>query len=563
MRRILILAFIIISGTLVQGQTYRYIIQLRDKIDTQYSLSNPRAYLSAKAIERRAKQHIPVDSTDLPVSAYYLQRIRENRNITILNVSKWLNQVLIETDPSSWLRVRAMRWVKNGFGVDDPNDHGPVSKSIPEEPVRMGVPPGQSARTTAVTALNYGSTFNQIHIHEGEYLHNLGFTGKGITIAILDAGFKSYKTNPVFDSVRLQGRVLGERDFVTNDGSVNEDDAHGAYCFSIIASNKPGTLVGSGPHASFWLLRTENTAGEFPVELQNWAVAAEFADSVGADMISCSLGYADGFTDPANNIPYAMRDGNTSIATIAADLAAKKGILVVNSAGNNGNFADDYKYVSCPADGDSVLTVGATDVNGNIASFSSWGPNGAGKLKPNIVSVGQATVLANTLGNVSTGVGTSFACPNAAGLIACLWQAFPEFTNMEVIDAVQKSASKYANPDFRFGYGIPNFHKAYDILKEQQVSRNIAASLTNQWIKVYPVPSNGTMHIVFKAPATGKTYIRLTDIIGNTLFQKSMDVITGQVYSVDFFVSSVAARGVYYLQYNDGKNKQVLPVLRR
>src|SRR4030095_4114842 len=296
--------------------------------------------------------------------------------------------------------------------------------------------------------------------HEGEYMHDRGYTGAGITIAILDAGFSGYKTNPAMDSVRLQGRILGEWDYVMNESSVTEDHPHGLYCFSIIAANKPGAIVGSAPHASFWLLRTEDAAQEYPVEEQNWVVAAEFADSAGADMISSSLGYAD-FDDPSYNHSYAQRDGNTTIITKGADFAAKKGMIVMNSAGNYGARADDFKYVSCPADGDSVVAVGATDMAGNIASFSSWGPNGAGKIKPNIVSVGQGTTLANTSGNAASGNGTSFSNPNMAGLIACLWQAFPEFSNMEIIDGVEKSAHKYNAPDDRYGYGIPNFRKAF------------------------------------------------------------------------------------------------------
>ena len=251
-------------------------------------------------------------------------------------------------------------------------------------------------------SLNYGNSFGQIHIHEGEFLHNKGYTGAGIEMAVMDAGFLSYKTNPAFDSVRSQGRILGTWDYVVNEESVNEDHDHGAACFSIIAANRPGFIVGSAPHAKFWLFRTEDAATEMPVEEQNWIAAAEFADSAGVQMFSTSLGYND-FDDPSLNYSYAQRDGNTSMITRAADLAAKKGILVMNSAGNYGNHPDDSKFVLVPADGDSVIAVGATDVNGNFASFSSRGPNGAGKRKPNIVSVGLGTVFAPPSGNPECG----------------------------------------------------------------------------------------------------------------------------------------------------------------
>jgi hypothetical protein len=364
---------------------------------------------------------------------------------------------------------------------------------------------------TAGNTFNYGNNLKQIHIHEGEYLHNLGFTGSNITMAFLDAGFFGYKTNPAFDSVRLQNKVLGEYDFVKNEQSVNEDNIHGMYCWSTVAANRPGAIVGTAPHASFWLFRTEDAATEYPIEEQYWAVAAEFSDSAGADMISSSLGYID-FNDPSFNHSYPQRDGNTTLITIAADLAAKKGMIVMNSAGNSGQSTNTNKYIACPADGDSVVAVGATDGNGTIATFSSWGPNGAGKLKPNIVSVGLGTIVANTLGNAVSGNGTSYSNPNVAGLIACLWQAFPEYSNMEIIDEVQKSAHKYTNPDDRYGYGIPNFRKAFYSLLNRSFSGNIVSSgctISINWSS----KDNKTMKYELERRASNDTgFIRIATI---------------------------------------------------
>jgi hypothetical protein len=466
-----------------RAQYSRYIIQLTDKKGTAHTLANPSTYLSARAIERRTRQHIIIDSTDLPVSATYLESIRNVPNVTVLNTSKWLNQVLIRTtDANALTQINSFPFVKAAAplavrvqqsGNDDANDK-----------FRETVLPlqQQPARETGGNILNYGNNFNQIHIHRGEFLHNHGLTGNGMYIAILDAGFRNYTTNPALDSVRLQNRVLGQWDFVKNESSVTEDDTHGLYCFSIIAANKPGQIVGTASKASFWLLRTEDVGSEYPVEEQNWAAGAEYADSAGADMISSSLGYSR-FDDPVFNHTYAQRDGNTALVTKAADYAARKGIIVMNSAGNDGARTDDYKYAACPADGDSVVAVGATTVTGAIAAFSSWGPNGAGKVKPNIASVGQGTVFANTAGNPASGNGTSFSNPNIAGLIACLWQAFPELTNMQLIDAVQKSAHKYNNPDERFGYGLPDFQKAVVSLIRQQATAS--ASFSNCTVSLH------------------------------------------------------------------------------
>jgi subtilisin family serine protease len=478
MRKIATLVIVLIATTgLAQAQFSRYIVQLSDKKGTPYTLSAPSAYLSDKAIARRAKQQRAIDSTDLPVNPAYINSIRNAPFVTVLNNSKWLNQVLIKIDTSQPTNlatalnaINALPFVKRSAAIAARVSTGGngLSSTLAERSVQAPVTIEQpAAQTDTAAAFNYGSMYNQIHIHNGDYLHNLGFSGRGMTIAVIDAGFSNYLNNPVFDSVRLQGRILGTWDYVKNEASVNEDDAHGGYVFSCLASNRPGVLVGTAPHASYWLLRTEDAATEYPVEEQNWVAAAEFADSAGVEMISTSLGYAD-FTNPIFDYSYAQRNGNTAMITIAADLAAKKGILVVVAAGNSGSGSTDLKFVGCPADADSVLTIGSIDVNGNIAGSSSWGPNGAGLLKPNVVAVGANVVVANLItGNPAFNNGTSFACPNMAGLVACFWQAFPEFSNMQIIDAVQRSANRSTNPDFRFGYGVPDFKKGIALLTKQ------------------------------------------------------------------------------------------------
>lgn len=476
MRRYFTLILLVtLTAVTAKAQYTRHIVQFTDKKGTQGAIANPSAYLSAKAIARRTIQNIAIDSTDLPISKAYIDSIASVPNVTILNRSKWLNQILIRTsDAAALAKINSFPFVKSRTGVApriNINGREMQSKKL-DEGSELEVPLSTTrVQGTQDIQLDYGGTTNQIKIHKGEFLHNLGFTGGAITFAILDGGFLAYKTNPALDSVRLQGRILGEWDYVANEASVNEDNNHGANCFTIIAANKPGLIVGSSPHSKFWLLRTEDVSSEYIVEEQNWAAAAEFADSTGVDMISCSLGYYD-FDDPAFDHSYAQRDGNTSMVTKAADLAAHKGMMVMNSAGNSGALNNEDKYVSCPADGDSVVAVGAVTTAGVIASFSSWGPNGAGKLKPNIVSVGQNTVYANTSGVVVAGNGTSYSNPNIAGLIACFWQAFPEFNNMQLLDLVQRSADRFANPDMRYGYGIPDFRKAFVLALQQRASSN-------------------------------------------------------------------------------------------
>jgi len=568
------LLLIVLSGMLfslaANAQYTRYIVRLKDKNGTGFSLNNPSAYLSAKAIARRTKYNITIDSTDLPVTGAYLDSIKAVPNTTVLNVSKWLNQVCIKiSDPAALTKINAFPFVKSSGPVAvrmiQPSAVAPSKFEI----VDQFSPPLKLTNTTRTFNIadiqdfyNYGNNSGQIHIHMGEYLHNLGFHGEGITIAMLDAGFYNYKANPAFDSIRLQNQVLGEKDYVTNDQSVNEDHYHGALCLSTIAANEPGIMVGTAPKAKFWLLRTEDAATEYPVEEANWVAAAEFADSAGTDMISSSLGYSD-FDDASFSHSYAQRDGKTAMISIGANLAVKKGILVTISAGNSGTSTGDAKYVMCPGDADSVLTIGATDVNGNIASFSSWGPNGAGHLKPNVVSVGQNTVVAH----YNTGLpifvnGTSLSNPNICGLIACLWQAFPEFSNMEIMNAVQKSATKYASPDNRFGYGIPKMDIAYQDLLSQRNTKNYQQILGSDWLRAYPVPVRGNFTVLLKAPATGHSSIRLVDMTGKTIEIKNLETQQGAIYTVDLSRIKTVSRGIYSIQYTDGRNNATVRIVK-
>jgi len=551
-----------------KAQSTRHIVEFTDKKGTQFSLGNPSAYLSAKSIARRTKQKISIDSTDLPLSKTYLDSIAAVPNVVIRNQSKWLNQILIITsDASALAKINSFPFVKSVKAIAPlarPTEDIIAKKK--DQTYELGNEllsrMNNGTKTEGVNDIQYGGTFNQIHIHEGEYLHNLGFTGDGITIAVLDAGFQAYKTNPALDSMRLQGRVLGEWDYVMNEASVNEDYVHGAYCLSIIAANRPGSIVGSAPHASFWLLRTEDVYSEYPVEEQYWIAAAEFADSAGTDMISTSLGY-NIFDDPSYNHTYPERNGNTTMITRAADFAAKKGIIVTASAGNDGQRTDDYKFVSCPADADSVLTVGAVNGAGTIAAFSCWGPNSAGKVKPNVVSVGQGTILANTIGNPIGGNGTSYANPNMAGLVACLWQAFPEFTNMEIIDAVQHSADRFLTPDERYGYGIPNFRIAYNQLLIERQRRKYATVLGNEWMKAYPVPYSTNFNLLIKAPMDGKATIQLSNAMGQQLERQTLETDADHYYLINFAQAPVLAKGVYFIRYEDGKNKRTIKIVKR
>jgi hypothetical protein len=544
-----------------QAQYGKYIIRLKDKNNTPYSFNNPSAFLSAKAIARRDRQQISIDSTDLPVNPAYLDSIRSAGSVAILNVSKWLNQVLIQTSDADALdRIQHLSFVKTLKGIAPRISR---REGDADDKLIKGNPPSKKASGAPGTGdyLSYGSTYNQISIHEGEFLHNKGFLGEGVTIAVLDGGFYHYDTNPAFDSIRLHNQVLGTWDFVANKESVTEEHYHGMLCLSTIAANRPGTMVGTAPHASFYLFRTENTATEFPVEEQNWVAAAERADSLGVDLITTSLGYST-FDYPSLDYSYEDMDGKTTICARGAEWATKKGMIVTASAGNSGN--DSWHYINTPADAEHVIAVGSVDYNGDPSFFSSYGPASDGRVKPDVASVGSNTVVAGTDGNPTSAYsGTSLANPNLAGLIACLWQAFPECTSLDIREAIQKSSDRYTNPDNRTGYGIPNMHVAYNLLLQKRNEQNTRRILAGDWIKAYPVPFANTFNIVLNPPQTSRSTFVLYNAAGNRVLIKYADVQSGIYQQISFSDLSPVASGVYWLTYHDGKNSRVLKLVKQ
>ncbi len=517
------------------AQYSRFIVQLTDKNGTPYTFGNPSAYLSAQAIARRTRYGIPVDSTDLPIVPAYLDSILAVPNVTFLNLSKWTNQVCIKTtDNAALAKINSFLFVKktSPIAVRTANGSGTVASKL--ETVQPSQLRADSIASPygVLNYYNYGNSFQQIHIHQGEYLHNLGFHGENMTIAVLDAGFYGYLTNPMFDSIRLNNQVLGTYDYVNLKTSVNEENYHGMMCLSTIAANRPGIMTGTCPKAKFWLFKTEDVYSEYPIEEQNWAAAAEYADSAGADLISTSLGYSD-FDDSSFNLVYSLRDGHTSIITRAANMAVAKGMIVTASAGNSGYLSTDYKYVSCPADGDNVLAIGATTTTGVIAYFSSWGPNYSGGIKPNVVSVGQGTTISYLDGTPTTGNGTSFSNPNLAGLVTCLWQAFPESANREITDAVQKSASQYSSPDGRYGYGIPNFKKAFSALITAKFQGNLVADGCAATLNWTSKDNNTLYYQVQRKMPTDTGFITIAMVNGKSAaFQFNSYAYTDTVKSV-------------------------------
>jgi serine protease AprX len=551
----IITLFIIALSSVCKAQNNRYIIELTNKQGSIYAVNNAFSYLSAESIQRKKKFNIVIDSTDFPVTPAYLDSIKLSGNVEILNTSKWLNQVLIKTtDQAALVKIRKFAFVKNQYYIDKKLNSGTKDQGVQG---LLSKKTNIEALSNLANTLNYGSAGAQIYLHEGEFLHNKGLQGNGIKIAVLDAGFAKYQNIAAFDSLRLNNKILGTWDFVEKNNSVNEDDIHGMWCLSILGANIPGSYVGSAPRASYYLYRTEDVASEFPVEEQNWAAAAERADSLGVDIITSSLGYSE-FDDPSFNYTYADMNGKKTIVSRAATIASQKGMIVTNSAGNEGGRK--WKFIIAPADVAEVLSVGAINVNKQVASFSSYGPTGDGRVKPDVTSVGWNTFLINLNGSVGQGNGTSFSNPNLAGLIACLWQAFPEFNNKEIINAVKQSADHYDKPDNRTGYGIPNMRLAFSMLEKERKIKEAKLILKTNLIKAFPNPFSNKFTIVYKGISNGKIDFNLLGIDGRFIRHYNFDTIENEYHYFILDQLESLPIGQYFLQYFDGINSGTIRV---
>lgn len=549
--------FVLVALSSPAQPAAQYIVQLKDKSGSPYQISHPEAFLSARAIERRKRQGIAVAESDLPVNPAYISAIGNIANVKILSTSKWFNQVYIETqDPDALQEVIALPFVKSSVAAKRiKNNRVPRDKF--ENLISTG---GNSRPLGSGTEIFHGLAEDQIKIHNGNYLHDKGFTGQGMIIAIIDDGFNSYLTLPAFDSIRLNNRILDTFDFVGNNNGLNAEDSHGMSCLSTMASNVPGQMIGSAPAAFYLLYRSENVAAEYPGEEQNWIAAAERSDSAGADVITTSLGY-NTFDNPSFDYDYQDMNGHTTLMSRGADIAASKGMIVVVAAGNEG--AKPWHYITTPGDAVNVLTVGAVDILGNPASFSSYGPTSDGRIKPDVSSVGWGTYIQKTNGTFAKGNGTSYATPNLAGLIACLWQAYPEFSAAEILDVVKKSSSKFSDPDNHLGYGIPDLQMASEtlaVLREERKQQQLAEILKDNSIAIFPNPVTDAASVIVRAQATGMATLNWYDLSGRLCFSQSAPVSGGQVNTIPVKRNGLPA-GVYFIRYQNGKEKAVKKVI--
>ncbi len=539
MKKLLIIfVSLIICGNLF-SQTYKYWIEFTDKNNSPYSISNPSAYLSARAIQRRTKYSIPVQYNDLPPNPAYIDSVIA-KGVTLLNRSGWFNAISINTADTTPLAViRALPFVKNAKFVLTVLHHGPIKKHFVESIVNRS--------PLAVDTFNYANSYNQSHMIGIDCLNNMGFRGKGKRIAQIDARFGVTNTLPAFDSLFNRGGILGTWDFVWEDPIVWDDtnnvDNHGQMVLSCMVGNLPGQLLGDAADADFYLLRTEDINSEYQIEDDNWACAAEYADSAGADVITSSLGYSI-FDDTSNSYTYADMNGKTAVASIAATVAVEKGMVVCVAAGNEGGSS--WQYITSPGDADSILTIGAVDANGNYATFSSTGPTSDGRIKPDVVAQGENTALASPSGGVTFGSGTSFATPIIAGATASLWQADSDANCVQIMQGVRESASQYASPDDFLGYGIPNYCLAKTIVTGL-TDNKLVTNLT----KVYPDPFTDNITVSFFSSIVQNVNIKVYNTLVQIVTQKNWKVAGGGNTLINMGGLQNLSNGLYIVVVTD------------
>jgi subtilisin family serine protease len=546
----ILLGFLGAQAICAQSSYNTYFVQFKDKANTPFSLTNPSEFLSTKAIERRIRTGVGFDSLDLPVNSNYVQGVLALGNSQLLLKSKWFNSITVEildtSIAASWkLQVEALPFV---FQV----------KSLPSVPLeKVSIHKGTQSEEGMDSNDFYGPSFRQTEMLNGHLLHQLGLNGKGMDIAVFDGGFRFTNVLPAMAHLFEEGRIVETHDFL-NLASPNVFDAstHGTMVLSHMAGIMKDSLYGTAVEANYYLFQTEDVYREVRLEEDTWVQAAEWADSIGIDVINSSLGYSLFDEDYMNYVPSDM-NGLTTRISQAAEICALKGTLVVNSAGNSGD--DDWHVITAPSDAEHVLCVGAVDLNGVHASFSGYHPPGLNDIKPNIVAMGRQTVFAASDSTIARGNGTSFSSPIIAGMAATLWQAFPTATNMEIFNAIEESANLYSTPNDSMGYGIPDFWKAF-----VRLSNDIYSQPNDRSVLVFPQPSDGQFEVRVEGnfPDTNN-YHYLYDISGRSVKYYKWDYNYSEPWAIYHLDLTAQPTGQYYFVIESSSGIQVVPLQKK
>lgn len=528
---------------------YAYQVSFTNKAGT-LTFADSLTFLSARSMARRSAQGIALDSTDLPVSRRYIDSVLTLTGGKMHCISKWLNCCVILLTDSADIHaldgkpyIAGTRLVASYAGILHKGTNNETENDI-------------AARTTAGEAGYYRNTWEQTAIVNGHYLHNLGYKGSGKIIAVVDAGYIGVNTHRGYDSLRSSGRIADEYNFKLDTTHVFGYSLHGSSTLSTMAGYVPDTFVGSAPLASYALYITEDENSEQYIELLNLVSAAERADSLGADIISSSVGY-NTFDNGADDFNFTTDfDGHTTIVARAANWATQKGMLFVTSAGNEG--ATPWNKILTPGDADSALTIGSVGISGIPAATSGYGPNAAGRIKPDVCAKGSTAACFNVAGYTNLD-GTSFATPQIAGWAACLWQASPHSTPGQIRAAITRCASQFTSPSNHIGYGIPDFECAANYLN---VLDTPFPPTTHGMVRVYPMPVLDVLYIDVTVPSEQSLDFSLCDITGrqvssfSALFRKGLNLPVA-------FNLSILPSGMHLLRVSSQSVQQVIKVVRR
>lgn len=543
--RLIFSVFCFFIGSISYGQN-RYAVHFKFKPQDTFSLNRPSEFLSAASLARRAKFQIPVDSLDLPVSSKYVSGL-SSKSAKILYPINWLNATVVEATAENINAIAALPYVekvvlaapgqssngRSGFGFD----------------AKVGASsPNKTNAKTAATPYDFQNELIGIPA-----MHDEGYKGKGITIAVFDAGFPGVNTISAFAHLFTNNQIVATRDFVhLANGNVYNFNQHGTNALSLIAAKQENLLVSGAPDAKYILGITEDVPTEYRIEEYNWVRAAAWADSLGVDIISSSLGYWD-FDDPSMDYTKASLDGKTATITKGANIASKKGILVVTSAGNYGSRG--VTSIIAPADAEGILSVGAVNADLDRAGFSSQGPTADGRIKPEVSAFGNSAQVIRSNGTLGPSNGTSFSAPQIAALAAGLWEARPEWSKEDLINYILRSSSQFDKPDNLLGYGIPDFSKAYfgEIL-------SILTLEKESDFKVYPNPLNGgDLFVQFGKSLSGE--FSLYDINGKEI--QRIDIQRASLNQPFEISLPMIPKGMFLVQMQSGREVKRTKLLKR
>jgi len=542
MKNSIFILFICFCTSFMNAQQEDAWVYFVDKPSSATFLANPLTMLTQRSLDRRTRQAIVLDLKDVPLEASYVSSIANATGITVKARSKWLNAVHVrgtQANINLLLNLASVSSIDFGDNSLNKAEKKKNKKRQKFEKIRK------------ISTLNYGQTASQVEMLNGDFLHDLGYTGNTMHIAVIDAGFKGVDTFSAFsrlqDANMANGEILGGYDFVNRNTNfyANTGSTHGLSVLSTIGGYIDSQFIGTAPDAQFYLFITEDAANESPLEESLWVEAAERADSLGVDVVNTSLGYTT-FDDSSYDYSYSDMNGTTAFISRGAEIAFSRGMLLVTSAGNEGN--DAWKYISAPADAPSVLTVGAVDAAEVIANFSSFGPSSDNRTKPEILAQGKNVYVINSSGNIGLSNGTSFSSPVMAGMVACLWQAFPMKKATEIRQIIIESADLYSNPTAQRGYGIPDYEVIYNTLS---VSEN-----TYNSVGILPNPVQSKFKVQFKGNVV-KYQLKIIDVSGKVLMERSVSS------SAPYVDISNLNSGMYFAEITFNLKKRTLRLIKK